>query len=287
MRGPLRMTGVSTVTTPDLASTDLRSSCERRCRRLLDRSELLDTSDIDWSEAVRPELEPAIVDVLVYMRDVEGFTTRYLEGLAGHPATLGDPLVAEFLGVWQREEGAHSDALGTFLVRYAEHHGIEVPARPTTPPSDPALSERLLVAASRPVGHVVTAAHMVWGALNELLTLNGYRLLASRLEGTALAVVLERIAAQEARHYAFYRLQAEWRLDASRLARAIIPRILRSSWTPVGVGDEFKAPDEFARVFAYLTTAPGADAVLRRMDGAIGQLTGLEELSPYRRLTAA
>lgn len=263
-----------------------KDSCQRRCRRLLARSELLDTADIDWDLATRDRLDDDVIASLVYMRDVEGFTTSYLDGLAGHPATLTDPLVAEFLEVWQREENAHSDALGTFLDLYSQRHGIAVPPRPDTA-SSPRLSERFLVGVTRPVGHVVTAAHMVWGALNELLTMNGYRLLATRLPGTELATILDRIAAQEARHYAFYRLQAQWRLESSRLARLVIPVVLRSSWTPVGVGAEFKSAEEFDRVFAYLTATPRAETLLARMDGAVGQLAGLEGLAPFARLAHA
>lgn len=264
-----------------------RASCEQRCSRLLQRSELLRVSDLDWNGLAQPELDAETINALVYMRDVEGFTTRYLDGLASHPSTLGDPLVAEFLEVWQREENAHSEALGTFLDHYAAIHNVAVPGRPVDPPTDAAPFERTLIFATRPIGHVVTAAHMVWGALNELLTMNGYRLLASRLPGTQLAVLLERIAAQEARHYAFYRLQAQWRLEASRLARVAIPAILRSSWTPVGVGETFKSADDFDRVFSYLTDVPRADAVVRRMDGAIGQLAGLRGLAPFSGLGAA
>lgn len=59
---------------------------------------------------------------------------------------------------------------------------------------------------------------MTWGPANDLLTVNGFRLLAARCGHPTHAELLKRIAAQEARHYSFYMLQAEWRLTASPLA---------------------------------------------------------------------
>ena len=63
-----------------------------------------------------------------------------------------------------------------------------------------------------------------------------------------LRELLRRIAAQESRHYSFYVLQVEWRLAASRLARGVVASLMRKTWTPVGVGDGYKAPAEFDRV---------------------------------------
>lgn len=256
--------------------SDLRDNNERRSARLLARSELLDTSGLEWGGVGEHPVAPAVIECLVYMRDVEAFTNRYLTGLVAHPATLADPLVSAFLPIWQAEEGAHADALSRYLYRYAARTGTTIPAAQAPPPV-PA-SERWLVAATRPVGHVVTAAHMLWGAANELLTMTGYRLLAARCGEPTLAELLRRIAAQESRHYAFYRLQAEWRLAASRLGRAVLPRIMRRAWTPVGVGDGFKARGEFDRVLAFLSTDERGRAAAETMDGAFRRLPGCGEL---------
>src|SRR5688572_21205404 len=88
---------------------------EARCERILDSSGPLALDDIDWDAAARTEVDPDVIDVLVYMRDVEGFTDRDLVGLTAHRRTLGDPLVARFLEVWRREEAGHAAALGRFL----------------------------------------------------------------------------------------------------------------------------------------------------------------------------
>jgi hypothetical protein len=264
----------------------LRADNERRCDRLLARSELLPTSDLDWTQVGEHAVDPRVITCLVYMRDVEGFTTRYLSGLSAHPTTLGDPLIRRFLDVWQAEEGAHARAIDRFLAGYARARGIEVPAPQAAPPSDESLTERALVAATRPIGHVVAATHMVWGAVNELLTLTGYRLLSRRCGDPFLSELLDRIAAQESRHYSFYVLQAEWRLATSRLARAVVPWLLRRTWTPVGVGADYKRPEEFDAVLGFLATGPGGAEAVARMDRTLDRLPGCADLGLYRTAAA-
>jgi hypothetical protein len=102
-----------------------------------------------------------------------------------------------------------------------------------------------------------------------------------------LADLLRRIAAQESRHYSFYLLQAEWRLADNRLARAVIPRIMDGSWTPVGVGDGYKTSEEFLRVLAVLNASPSSGKLIERMDRRFAQLPGLERLRIFRDATTA
>jgi rubrerythrin len=265
----------------------IRTTNRARCEHLLARSALLDTTDLDWSRAGDVALDDDAIAVLVYMRDVEGFTTRDLVGLANHPATHRDPVVARFLDAWRGEENEHARAVGRFLAAYGEQRAVDVPPMQDPPPSTVPLSERVLVVATRPVGHVVTAAHMVWGAANELLTLHGYRLLAARTANPLLHTLLGRIAAQEARHYAFYRLQAEWRLAESRLARVTVRAMLQRAWTPVGVGDGYKAPSEFRRVLDYLNAGAAGRRALAAMEAAFSSLPGLDDLGIYRRVALA
>jgi len=250
------------------------------------RSALLDTHDLDWASAGEVELDDDAIASLVYMRDVEGFTNRDLVGLTAHPSTHADPLLVAFLQAWRAEEAEHARAIDRFLHAYAERRGIDVPPVQAPPPAVVPTSERLIVLVTRPVGHVVTAAHMAWGAANELLTMNGYRLLAARAGNPVLRELLTRIAAQEARHYSFYVLQAEWRLARSPLARAVLPRMLRRAWTPVGVGDGYKRPSEFRRVLGYLSGGDAGVRAVRIMDATISALPGFDGLRIYARATA-
>jgi hypothetical protein len=261
---------------------ELRRRNEARCQRILDRSGLLDVDDLDWDRVGQVELDPKVVRTLIYMRDVEGYTDRDPVGLSAHRTTLSDPLVAEFLQMWRVEEAGHTQALVRYLDRYAARTGEVVPPRPTPPPSVAAPVEKVLGTFGGVVGRTVTAAHMTWGAANEMLTVNGYRLLSSRCGDPVLAEMLARIASQEARHFSFYVLQAEWRLAASGFARLALRKMLERAWTPVGVGEGYKPPADFAFVMGYLSSGDDGERSVERMDDRISGLPGFQGLRIYR-----
>lgn len=265
----------------------LRAGNERRCRRLLDTAAPLVVEDLDWASVGTVEVDPEVVDTLVYMRDVEGFTDRDLVGLVAHRTTLADPLIRRFLDVWRSEERVHSEVLDRYLARYAAARGLDVPDRQQAPPGVAPLGERVVAHVRGPVGRVVAAAHMAWGAANELLTLNGYRLLAERCGDPLLRTLLTRIAAQESRHYSFYLLQAEWRLAASPVARWALPKVLDGTWTPVGIGDGYKSREEFDRVLAYLASGRDGRSAIERMDRRFAALPGFDRLRIFTEATAA
>jgi rubrerythrin len=260
----------------------LRAQNEARCERLVARSALVEVDDLAWGEVGSQPVDDGVLACLVYMRDVEGFTDRDLVGVVAHPNTLGDPLVARFLAAWRSEEAAHARALDRYLTTYAARRSVALPAM-QPPPSDVPPSERMLLAMTRPIGHVVTAAHMVWGAANELLTMHGYRLLARRCGDPVLAELLTRIAAQESRHYSFYALQAQWRLDESRLARLVLRSVMRRSWTPVGIGDGYKSPAEFDQVLDYLAVDERGAQAVDVMDATFTRLPGLDDVRIFER----
>lgn len=263
-------------------TSELRTANEAKCERLLARSGLLESADLDWAEVGIHPIDDAVLTCLAYMRDVEGFVDRDLEGLVAHPATLADPIVRRFLDVWRAEETEHARALDQYLTLYAERRGVTLPAMQPAP-SSVRRSERALVTASRPVGHVITAAHMAWGAANELLTMHGYRLLARRCNEPVLAELLTRIAAQESRHYSFYMLQAQWRLSTSRLSRIALRAMMRRSWTPVGIGEGYKSPHEFDQVLEYLAVDEDGTRALQTMDATFTRLPGFDDLRIYER----
>jgi len=264
-----------------------RARNDARCQRILDTAAPLVLDDLDWEAVPRTAVAPEVVDCLVYMRDVEGFTDRDLVGFTAHRSTLADPLIRRFLGIWRSEEAGHTQALDRFLTGYAAGRDVTVPSRPAPPAATVPFAERVMARIGGPVGTVVTTAHMTWGAANELLTLNGYRLLADRCGHPTLATLLRRIAAQEARHYTFYLLQAQWRLATSRTARTVLPRILRGAWTPVGVGDGYKSPAEFGHVLRFLAQGDDGRRAFTRMDARFAALPGFDGLRIYREAAAS
>ena len=259
-----------------------RDRNEARCTRILDTAAPLVVDDLDWASVGQVELDLSVIDTLVYMRDVEGFTDRDLVGLTAHRTTLRDPIIRRFLDVWRSEEAVHSEVVDRYLRQYSARRGIDVPVRQQAPPAVASIQERVIAQIGGPVGAVVAAAHMAWGAANELLTLNGYRLLAQRCGEPVLTELLTRIAAQEARHYSFYLLQAEWRLAHSSLARTLLPRVLDDTWTPVGIGDGYKSHEEFERVLRYLASGVDGQRAIDRMDRRFAQLPGFAELRIFR-----
>ena len=273
--------------TPAPTRRSLRTLNEGRCHRLLDKSELLDVGDLDWAAVGARPLDPGIVDSLVYMRDVEGFTPSYLVGLGAHRTTLADPIVRAFFDVWRAEEAEHSRAIHRYLTAYGAATGTPIPEQPVAHPPADAWYERALGRLGGPVGELIAAAHMTWGAANELLTMNGYRLLADQCDEPVLAELLRRIAAQESRHYSFYLLQAEWRLASSRLARTVLPRFLNGAWTPVGVGDGYKTAEEFRRVLEVFSARPESERIVDRMDRRFSALPGFGRLRIYRSVVSA
>lgn len=260
---------------PDRSARELRAQNESRCRNILESSRPLELDDLPWAESTGVVLDVAVVETLVYMRDVEGFTDSYIVGLAAHKTTLEDPLIGQFLDVWREEEAGHADAIDQFLTWYGATQGQRIPPRQASPAVDVRRYERVLARVGGPVGALVAATHMTWGAANELLTLNGYRLLAARCEHPLLAEIFRRIAAQESRHFSFYLLQAQWRLAASRVARTVLRRVLTKSWTPVGVGDGYKSPEDFNRLIDYLGGTPDGRRTVARMDSRFAALPGL------------
>ena len=195
-----------------MSARELRRRNERRCRRILEKSELLDVDDLDWDHVGAHRLDAGVIDTLVYMRDVEGFTDTYVVGRA-HKSTLADAR-RDFLAVWQAEEFGHSQAIA---VPRCLRRGDGCRRRAA---ADYASPRRAPVRASSPRRRCCRhrrcrRTHDV-GRANELLTINGYRLLADQCGDPMLAELLRRIATQESRHYSFYLLQAEWRRSVAR-----------------------------------------------------------------------
>jgi hypothetical protein len=114
---------------------------------------------------------------------------------------------------------------------------------------------------------------MMWGAINELTALTGYRRLAALTDHPVLADLLERIALDESRHFFFYYRQAEIRMrrrTVARAARFLVDRF----WAPVGSGVQPAAELRF--LATYLYGGPDGRAAARKVDETILRLPGFE-----------
>src|SRR5262245_5609928 len=65
-------------------AADRRRRNEARCWRLVGAARALRVDDLDWDAVADTAVDDDVIEALVYMRDVEGFTDRELVGLAGH-----------------------------------------------------------------------------------------------------------------------------------------------------------------------------------------------------------
>jgi hypothetical protein len=238
--------------------------------RYASRSRAPDLSGVRWEEVTRYPMAEEAIRALRYMQDIESHTIVYLKTLLSTRA-IDDPEVATFLACWIYEETFHGCALERFLAA-AGHEVVQRQRSRAT------LAQRLKEIAPSLVSRVwkgFVAVHMVWGAINELTTLTGYRRLAEIADHPVLSELLSRIMRDESRHFTFYFRQAEMRLQQPRNAR-IARLIVDSFWAPVGSG--VQPSDETRFLAAYLFSGADGRSAARKVDNTIRRLPGFEDL---------
>ena len=234
----------------------------------LSRSGALDLRGIDWADVPRHPVPAEAIRTLRYMQDIESHTIVYLRSLLATRA-IDDPDVARFLACWVYEESFHGLALERFLAAAGHPLG----PRPT-PRGHEAPAQWLETRATAMLSRLwpdFCAVHMIWGAINELTTLTGYRRLAARADHPVLSELLDRIVRDESRHFFFYYRQAEIRLQrpaVARVARFLVDRF----WAPVGSG--VQPQRELVFMARYLFSDPRGHAAARKADETIRRLPG-------------
>lgn len=228
-----------------------------------------------WREVSRLPLKAELVPVLLYMRDIEAFTELYFEELALTP-TGRNPAIRRFMERWRSEEAQHGELLHRFLGEAgatAESDWFE--AAKARVPRRYRLESRINAWITRLFGRNFSATHMVWGAINELLTLQGYRRLAAISGHPVLETLLRGIMQEEAIHISFYYNVAELELKRSRLGRGLARFLIRHFWAPVGAG--LKPKFETDRVAAALFgDAEGRQALERQVNPRVEKLPGFQ-----------
>ncbi|MCA1615540.1 MAG: ferritin-like domain-containing protein [Acidobacteria bacterium] len=191
---------------------------------------------VKWGEIRNHPLSPKFIPVILYMRDVESYTAVYYRELLRTP-TGKDPVIRRFMERWGVEEAEHGDLLNRFL----EEAGVEtsddwsaraeaaIPLRYTFENYVTSLVTNLF-------GERFTGTHMVWGAINELTTLQGYRRLWKLAGHPVLEQILRAVAREESVHVKFYWTVARLRLERSKFARGLARGVIKNFWTPVGQG---------------------------------------------------
>src|ERR671923_53448 len=260
--------------------------------RYLRASKKLDLSHLDWSDIPRHPLSDGDVMCMHYMMDIETHTVIYLRDLLATRAA-NDPQITAFLSCWVYEELWHGEAFSDFLRSY----GIEVPAEPKLPDGSAPLPTRrnrwrdlrVRVGVGNGLGIVPTmlgsmltrdfaAVHMMWGAVNELTTLTGYKALIRRSGHPVLHQLLRKVILDERRHFAFYRAQAKARMKRSPAARRLVRWVLQNLWTPVGAGVKSEEEVDALAIHLFGDGREGREQI-REIDRTIQEVPGLDGLT--------
>ncbi len=242
--------------------------------RFVELSRAVDTSDLDWDEAVRAGVTDDEHRCLRYMADVESHTILYMRDLlAGH--TSHDPEVTAFLSCWVYEEFQHGRAIDKFLTACGRPPSRDQFHRVSTAAHWQEAVEAFLCHAAAFLTPHFMATHMAWGAINELCAAAAYGAVARRTKNRPLSILLSRMAQDERRHFSFYYHQAEKRLAASPVARAICQTALTRFWSMVGVGVGDETSDTMDFLFAAYFNSPRGAEELESLDRTVRRLPGL------------
>jgi rubrerythrin len=262
--------------------------------KYLRTSKKVDLTDLEWDRISEYPVSIEEARCLAYMMDIESHTVIFLRDLLATRAAF-EPDITAFLSCWVYEELWHGEAFSRFL----GEAGFELgPDGERTGWDDPYPSKvarntwiRRRMGGKGYFSHVGTlfgsvlvrefpALHMMWGAVNEYSTLNGYHRLISKTNHPVLIDLLKRIIKDERRHYAFYRAQAERRLELSANARRMTRWGMEHIWAPVGTGVRPQSETDFVIVYLF-SDKPGIEAA-RQMDESFAELPGFEGATIYQ-----
>jgi hypothetical protein len=231
------------------------------------------TDGIDWREVSRHPLNPAFVPVLIYMRDVESFTDLYYKELLRTP-TGKDPVIRKFMERWSVEENEHGELLNRFLaeagVQTSERWQAEAKARI---PLSYTVESVILDYAVKPFGRYFHGAHMVWGAINEMTTLQAYRRLSQMADHPVLTSLLNVVMKEESVHAHFYWSIAQLKLQQAKFSRALARFIIGGFWSPVGQGAKPRSEANYL-ISTLFKGQDGVDFFDRNVNRRLQELPG-------------
>jgi len=230
-------------------------------------------NSIKWDDIKDHPLNPAFFPVLLYMRDIEYYTDMYYRELLRTP-TGRDPVIRKFMDRWSTEELHHADLLNRFLneAGYPTEEKWQTQVMRSIPATYK-VQTYLLNIAVKPFGQHFHAAHMVWGTINEITALQGYRRLSELAGHPVLKRLLAGIIQEESIHTNFYWNLARVKLSQAKFSQDLARFIVSKFWTPVGQGP--KTEDETNYVVRTLFRgASGLEHLKGKVEDRIARLPG-------------
>lgn len=234
-------------------------------------SKKIDISDINLADAANYPISDEEIRALTYMTDIESHTVVYLRAIL-NTCAVEDAQTTSFLSCWAYEEFFHGHTLRQFLT------AIGVPLSTTRQAEVHKASSWMewlkemgssILCRFSPYFH---AAYLVYGAISELSTLEGYGVLARRTQNPVLAEIVRRLAKDERRHFSFYYNKAKQQLS-SRGAQRLTSFIIKHFWLPVGGG--VKPDSEVSWILSFILGDPEGALIAHRIDQTIAKLPGL------------
>ncbi len=245
-------------------------------------SRRVEFEDLDWALARKVGLTDRETECLRFFADIESQTVYYFLEVA-RLQVARDPDLLTFLTLWNYEEYFHSHAI-TRLLRECGVPVESATARSTRVHAGARFKARLDVAAqgalARLMPHRFVALWMVWGALQECLTMQAYEQVIATTSNPVLAELFRRIAKQERRHFAYYFGRAR-ELLADPSVQWFCRWFVQRFYAPVGSGvkDETASAALVARLFPGQRIFEVMSYIERRM----AQLPGMQGVDACTR----
>lgn len=262
---------------------------QKQSEQLLSRVNPLNQDDINTERLLSSDLSEDFLQDLVYVTTVEGFTAGangYAQKTWRNPWVWLFPALRDFAIHWEKEENGHEKCLlqATNLINR------------TTPDSRlPDLAKdswvRHLAMCSAgllffPLRRSYIAAHMAWGAINEYCAMQCYAMLIETSPNPGLNELLDKIMAQEARHYSWYLLHYKYHADKSWVARRLTAWILGKYWSPVGTSDGFRPIEEFWVLLGHISATNKFCEVFARGDNVLERQLVFSSFKPFAYMRA-
>ncbi len=230
-------------------------------------------SNIKWDEVRRHPIDPKLIPVLHYMRDVETLTDMYHRELRRTP-TGRDPVISQFMERWNKEELTHGEVLNRFLnelgVKTDPDWQTQVNKGVSTFYN---LNAYLITTITNLVGKKFTATHMTFGAVHEMTTTQGYRRLMELADHPVLTPLLKGIIREESAHTQFYWSVARLELRNNVFAKKLAKFVIENFYYPVGQGARPKEQSDYT-ISTLFGEGRGLNGLEKTITQRVQQLPG-------------